>query len=77
LATSIDALAVGFSLALLSTPILLPALSIGIVTFLLSLLAARLGGRLNLLFGKRMEIIGGMVLIIIGLRILLTHLLSG
>jgi putative Mn2+ efflux pump MntP len=77
LATSIDALAVGFSLALLSTPILLPALSIGIVTFLLSLLAARLGGRLNLLFGKRRDIIGGMVLIIIGLRILLTHLLSG
>jgi putative Mn2+ efflux pump MntP len=76
IATSIDAMAVGFSLALLAAPILLPCLVIGIVTFCLSLSAARLGGRLSLRFGKRMEFAGGVVLLIIGLRILLTHLLA-
>lgn len=75
-ATSIDALAVGFSLALLATPILLPCLAIGLVTFLLSFLAARLGGRLSLRFGRRMEILGGLVLLFIGLRILAEHLLG-
>jgi putative Mn2+ efflux pump MntP len=74
IATSIDALAVGFSIALLSVPILLPALLIGVVTFLLSFLAAHMGRRLNLRFGKRMEIVGGLVLGLIGLRILLAHL---
>jgi putative Mn2+ efflux pump MntP len=74
-ATSIDAMAVGFSLALLSTPILLPCLLIGVVTFALSFAATRLGGRIGLRFGKRMEILGGLVLLLIGLRILITHLL--
>jgi putative Mn2+ efflux pump MntP len=75
-ATSIDALAVGFSLAMLATPILLPALVIGTTTFLLSFAAARLGGRLSLRFGSRMEILGGLVLLLIGLRILLAHIFS-
>ncbi len=73
-ATSIDAMAVGFSLALLSTPILLPCLTIGWVTFLLSFAATRLGGRLSLRFGRRMEILGGLVLLLIGFRILLSHI---
>ncbi len=77
LATSIDALAVGFSLALLDSPILLPSLIIGLVTFTLSFAAARLGGRLGAALGKRMEILGGLVLLAIGLRILVTHLLPG
>jgi len=76
IATSIDAMAVGFSLALLSTPILLPCLVIGIITLFLSFVAARLGGRLSLRFGKRMEILGGLVLLLIGMRILLSHLFS-
>jgi putative Mn2+ efflux pump MntP len=74
IATSIDALAVGFSIALLSVPIIIPALLIGAVTFLLSYLATHMGRRLNLRFGKRMEIVGGLVLGLIGLRILLAHL---
>lgn len=74
IATSIDALAVGFSIALLSAPILLPALVIGLVTFSLSFLATHMGRRLNLRFGKRMEIVGGLVLALIGSRILLAHL---
>jgi manganese efflux pump family protein len=74
-ATSIDAMAVGFSMALLSIPILLPALLIGLVTFSLSFIATHTGRRLSFRFGKRMEIIGGLVLGLIGLRILLAHLL--
>jgi putative Mn2+ efflux pump MntP len=74
-ATSIDAMAVGFSLAVLLIPILIPCLGIGMVTLCLSFIATRLGGRLSLGFGKRMEILGGLVLLCIGLRILAEHLL--
>jgi putative Mn2+ efflux pump MntP len=73
-ATSIDALAVGLSLAMLSIPILSPALVIGVVTFGLSLFGLMAGGRLGEKFGKRMEIIGGVILIGIGLRVLIGHL---
>ncbi len=76
LATSIDAMAVGFSLALLAAPILLPCLVIGLVTLCLSFAATRLGGRLSLRFGKRMELAGGAVLLLIGLRILISHLIA-
>ena len=76
IATSIDALAVGFSLGLVGITIWYPAVVIGIVTGLLSLLGLRLGNRLGEKFGKRMEILGGIVLVLIGIRILLTHLLG-
>ena len=76
IATSIDALAVGFSLGLVGITIWYPAVVIGIVTGLLSLLGLRLGNRLGEKFGKRMEIFGGIVLVLIGIRILLTHLLG-
>jgi manganese efflux pump family protein len=75
LATSIDALAVGLSLALIETPILQTAITIGIVTFILSIIGCLLGNRLGEKFGKRMEILGGVILIGIGLRILFSHLL--
>jgi putative Mn2+ efflux pump MntP len=74
-ATSIDALAVGLSLALIETPILQTALIIGITTFILSIVGCLLGSRLGEKFGKRMEILGGLILIGIGLRILISHLL--
>ncbi len=73
-ATSIDALAVGIGLAVLATPILTPAALIGGVTFLLSLAGGLLGVRLGERFGRRMEALGGIVLIAIGLRILVSHL---
>jgi putative Mn2+ efflux pump MntP len=73
-ATSIDAMAVGLSMAMLGDPVLLPSLVIGLVTFTLSLLALMLGNRLNNTFGKRLEVVGGVILIVIGLRILVDHL---
>jgi putative Mn2+ efflux pump MntP len=73
-AVSIDALAIGFSLALIHVQIWYPAFMIGVVTGLVSLLGLRLGNLLGRKFGKRMEIIGGIVLILIGLRIVYTHL---
>jgi putative Mn2+ efflux pump MntP len=74
LATSIDALAVGLSLALIETPIVQTALLIGITTFTLSILGCLLGYRLGEKFGKRMEMLGGLILIGIGLRILISHI---
>ena len=76
LATSIDALAIGLSLALLQTSILQASLLIGAVSLLLSLLGLAIGNRLGSFFGKRMEIVGGLTLSLIGLRILLSHLLA-
>jgi putative Mn2+ efflux pump MntP len=75
-ATSIDALAIGFSLGLVGVTIWYPAVVIGIVTGLVSWLGILLGNRLGAKFGKRMEIIGGIVLILMGVRILLSHLLG-
>lgn len=73
-ATSIDAFAVGLSIGLLKIPVLLSVLVIGIVAFLLSAIGMFAGVRLSQAFGKRMEIIGGVILIGIGIRVLITHL---
>ena len=75
IATSIDALAIGLSLAMLEVDIWYPSIIIGVVTSALSLIAIRLGNRLSSVFGQKMEIIGGVILIAIGLRILISHLL--
>jgi manganese efflux pump family protein len=72
-ATSIDALAVGISLAVLSPGILVPALVIGGITFAIALAGALLGGRVREAYGRGMELLGGLVLILIGIRILLEH----
>jgi putative Mn2+ efflux pump MntP len=76
LATSIDALAVGLSLSMLNVTIWLPSLVIGLVTWTLALVALPIGNRLGTKLGKPMEIAGGSILILIGLRILVTHLNS-
>jgi putative Mn2+ efflux pump MntP len=75
IATSIDAFAIGLTLAMLQTQIIFPVLVIGFVTGGLSLLGLIVGNRLGQNFGKRMEIIGGIILILIGLRVLLSHML--
>jgi putative Mn2+ efflux pump MntP len=73
-ATSIDALAVGLSLGMLQAGILNACLIIAVVTSALSLFGLLAGSRLGERFGKRMEVLGGLLLIGIGLRILLTHI---
>jgi manganese efflux pump family protein len=75
-ATSIDALMVGFSFAFLQTSILEPVAVIGAVTFGLSFVGFYFGCGLGKRFGHRIEIVGGFVLIVIGLRILLEHLFA-
>lgn len=74
IATSIDALAVGITLAFLDTNILLSVCLIGIITFVLCLAGVAIGNR----FGNRLQskagIVGGLVLIGIGTKILLEHL---
>ena len=74
LATSIDALAVGWTLALLGARILYAAATIGLVTASLSVVAIRLGNRLGRAAGRRMEVAGGLILLLIGARILVEHL---
>jgi putative Mn2+ efflux pump MntP len=74
-ATSIDALMVGLSFAFLETPILVPILIIGIVTFMLSLVGVMFGSKMGSIFGKKIKILGGLILILIGIRILIEHLL--
>ena len=73
-ATSIDALAVGVTFAVLDTPIFWPAVTIGVVTFALSAAGVLIGSSLDRVFGRKVEILGGVILIGIGLRILLEHL---
>ncbi len=76
-ATSIDAFAVGLGLAMLQIDIIYPSIIIGVVTASLCLLGLALGTRLGEMFGKRMEIIGGLILIGIGVRVLIAHLTGG
>ena len=72
-AVSIDALAVGLSLGVLRISVWYPAFIIGLVTGILSLVALRLGRDFGGRLGKPVEIIGGLVLVAIGLRIVFTH----
>lgn len=72
-ATSIDALAVGVSFAVLPVNLPLALTVIGVVTFVISLVGVRLGRSVGSWLGKPAEILGGLILIGIGVRILLSH----
>lgn len=81
IATSIDALIVGMSLAFIDLndsmfwlAILMPVIIIGSVTFIMSMLGILFGKKVGERFGKKMEMIGGIVLFLIGARILAEHL---
>ncbi|MBZ5494972.1 MAG: manganese efflux pump MntP family protein [Acidobacteriia bacterium] len=76
IATSIDALAVGLSLAMIGSPIVVPALVIGAVAAGLTTVGMVLGRRIGALWGKRVEVLGGFVLIAIGIRIVVNHILG-
>lgn len=74
IATSIDALAVGVSFAFLKVNIVLACSIIAIVTFILSFICVMVGKRLGSLFQKYAEIFGGIILMMIGAKILIEHL---
>ncbi|MBR5142140.1 MAG: manganese efflux pump [Methanocorpusculaceae archaeon] len=70
IATSIDALAVGISYGLIGEAILLPSIIIGLVAFAFSFAGVLAGHKLSDVLGSKMEIFGGIVLILIGLKFL-------
>lgn len=73
-ATSVDALVVGMTFALLPVKIWMSVIIIGLATFLLSLLSIYAGKKFGERWGKKAEILGGVVLITVGFKILLTSL---
>jgi putative Mn2+ efflux pump MntP len=74
IATSIDALAVGISLGIISSKILISSVIIGLITFFFSMVGLRLGKFFKEGYSKIVEIFGGIILIIIGIKILIEHL---
>lgn len=76
-ATSIDALAVGFTLPLLGAPMALSLVTIGVTTALLSAAGLYLGRRFGALLGRRLDAIGGLVLIGLGVKLLVEGLTGG
>jgi manganese efflux pump family protein len=72
-ATSIDALAVGLSLAMIGSTILVPAVVIGLVAAAFTATGMLLGRRIGSSWGPRVEVFGGLVLIGIGVKIVIEH----
>jgi putative Mn2+ efflux pump MntP len=75
-ATSIDAFAVGITLPLLDAPFVRSVVTIGVVTALLSAAGVLLGRRFGAHLGRRADALGGVVLIVLGVEILVSHLLG-
>lgn len=74
IATSIDALAIGITFAFLNVNILVSSLIIGIITFIISGIGVVIGNKFGNKYEKRAEVFGGIVLILMGIKILLEHL---
>ena len=74
IATSIDALAVGITFAFLKVNIVIAVLSIGIITFIMSFIGSKVGNKFGTKYEKKAQLFGGIILILIGLKILLEHL---
>lgn len=73
-ATSIDALAAGIAFAMLSTSIMRPVITIGLITAILSMLGVVIGSRFGQKYKSKAQVVGGAVLCLIGIKILLDHL---
>ena len=73
-ATSIDALAIGITFAFLQVNVLIAILMIGIITFILSMIGVKIGNKFGNKYEKKAEIVGGLILILMGIKILLEHL---
>ncbi len=76
IATSIDALAAGVAFAMDDTPIVAAVISIGVITFLLSAVGVKLGRVVGDRFKSKAELIGGIMLIVMGIKILVEHLID-
>ncbi len=74
LATSIDALAIGITLSLIVSSIAIAVIIIGLVTFVLSYLGVCIGKRFGHFFENKIEALGGIILIGLGIKILFEHL---
>lgn len=74
IATSIDALTIGITFAFLQVNIFTSALIIGIITFLISVLGVKIGNKFGSKYESKSEVIGGLILILMGLKILFEHL---
>ncbi len=74
IATSLDALAVGLSMAMLRVSIWLPSVIIGLVAGGLTTVGIRFGSRIGAKYGRAAEVLGGLVLLAIGARVLVSHL---
>ncbi len=76
-ATSIDALAAGVTLSLITDHVYAAAATIGVITFVMSYLGCCLGQRLGHFFEKKIQLAGALILIGLGVKILIEHLVSG
>jgi putative Mn2+ efflux pump MntP len=75
IATSIDALAIGLTLAMLGSQIFIPALTIGLVCAILTLIGMYLGRKISSSWGPKVEFCGGLILLGIGFKVLIEHTL--
>ena len=73
-ATSIDALAVGITFAFLNVNIVMAALLIGTCTFIISAAGVKIGNIFGTRYKSRAEFVGGVILVLLGIKILLEHL---
>lgn len=74
IATSIDALAIGITFAFLNVNLVLAISLIGIITFILSVFGTKIGNRFGDKYEKKAEFLGGVILLLLGIKILLEHL---
>jgi len=74
--TSIDAFAVGISFAFLNIKVWFSGIIVGVVTFLASMIAIRIGKSAGKRLGQKVELVGGLILIAIGVKIFLEHTLG-
>ena len=74
IATSIDALAVGITFAFFEINVISVVLAIGIITFILSVIGVKIGNKFGEKYKRKSEFVGGLILILIGIKVLMEHL---
>lgn len=74
IATSIDALAIGITFAFLKVNLILAISMIGVITFILAIVGTKVGNRFGDKYEKKAELVGGVILILLGIKILLEHM---